>query len=169
MKAFILIILALGGVFLFILNRFSSYEVDNIMYNQAVFELYFDVQKDELEDYFSLPTGTLDSGDYKVICKLPVEPKPFNPQFVELNPLHPMINCNEQYDEDKHVKFEPYELKGVGSKVYLLKDYFRSISMFSEKLSSKNIVRTKSILLDYKKGELNKLVIAKDGVYDYCK
>ena len=103
-----------------------------------------------------------------IVVKLPVKPQAGKAGYVQPVDGSGSINCEEVYDEKKHVKYASYELKKVNPKIYLLKRTNLSLTMLSVNLSRKLIVASQDLVIGYRKGKINHMVISPYRTYHHC-
>ena len=149
---------------------FRIYESNNIMSNQAVFEVYSDLKDDEIDAYFGLEPGTYDKEKYEIVCRLPVNCEGFKPSFRGLNYDLSSIDCGEEYDPSKHIKYDNTELTETGFELYVKLRFGIPLELLDPGtiLVDSKVLVTKPIFFTYKRGKINRIVITKDITYNYC-
>ncbi|MES2864431.1 MAG: hypothetical protein V4666_09960 [Bacteroidota bacterium] len=168
MKKIIGIIIGIIVVLLLILKIFGNYNSNNILRNEACFEVFVD-SKFNYDDFFELPRGTFDTEKHLFICKLPVETEGFRPSYVYVRTDIESIDCNVEFEKSKYVQYQPYELKGTDFEL-LMVDKNTNLSVLNSHLLVEDLfLAKKTFQYDYSKGKINRLVISKYGIHEYCK
>lgn len=168
MKKILLVISTFIVLILLVLRGLMDFNGSSILYNEAVFVLYSDLEDQDVDPFFDLYPGTYNKDLHVVICKLPVEVEGFKDGYTYLNDNLGTIDCTAAYNEEKHVKYKSYELKPSAFKFLLIKKSNRSLMLFSESLHSNSILAEKTYWNIYKKGSINHLVVTRTGLNDYC-
>ena len=168
MKKILLVISVFIILILLLLRGFMDFNASSILYNEAVFILYSDLEDQDVDQFFDLYPGTYNKDLHVVICKLPVEVEGFKEGYVYLNNDLSTIDCTEPYNEEKHVKYKSYELKSSAFKFLLVKKSNRSLMLFSESLHSNSILAEKTHWRVYKKGNINHFVVTNTGLNNTC-
>lgn len=169
MKKTMMVIVSLVAILLVILRGFEFFNAKGILKNEAVFELYLDLNHQEIEAVFNLKPDSYNPEKHQIICKLPVEVEGIKSGYRLVENKVSLINCKEKYNKKKHIKYSPYELKEGGAKLILMQKTSHSLALFSEKLSANYILAARPIYIQYKKGKINHLVISKKGINLFCK
>lgn len=167
MKKTLIIILILIGVFISVIKIFQIYNAKNILKNQAVFEIYLDIPKSNIDEYFGLEKGVFNKDIHSIVCILPVEPGDVKPrsQTVKFNAAG--IDCDEVYDSKKHVKYES-GLNNNSFELVIVNNYYPGKFNVDSGLIRNSIIASKKISFHYNKGKINHIVISDKGAIDYC-
>lgn len=168
MKKGLLVVLSLVVLGYVGIKGFLFFSSKAILNNEAVFELYMDIDPVSIDAMFNLDPGTYNPKEHMVVCKLPVEVQGFKSAYREFRPLLGDINCKEVYNKKKHIKFKSYELKMSGAKLLLLKKTGHALGLFSESLGRRFILGARPIYFNYKKGAINHILLEDTGVRLYC-
>ncbi len=170
MKKILIVILTLLVLLILAVKGFNMLNKHGVLSNEAVFEVYIDMTDDEINKLFGLEEGTFNATNYMLVCKLPVETEGFKSAFKEVKRDVFTIDCTEPYTEGKHVKYVSYELNKTKVASLLVKRRTgRPLELFSERLGANQILGTRQIPFPYSKGKINRIVISKTGIQDYCK
>ena len=142
----------------------SSYRQNNILSNEAVFEIYID--KNQIKEIFSLNQKQLnDIKNYSITCKIPITTNGTFSQYVGVNE-NLNINCDDGYESGKYVRYASYQLEDSNHfELLLIKN---ATSYFDERFDQSKIVSKMPFEFKYRKGEINRIFITKDKIYDYC-
>ena len=151
--------------------RYYTYLDSKYMFNnQTVFEIYSEINENEIDDFFALEPGTFDKNKHKIICKLPVEVPSFSKKMnVIVQFGTEKINCKEEFDPNKHTKYNLSELND-NEAILMIVDNRNMIEVVDFDLPiAGNVYGTVLIKLEYTRGKINHLVISEDGIHEYCK
>jgi hypothetical protein len=150
-----------------IFKIFEIYNTNNILYNQTSFEVYFNVEHQSIDKYFNLPKGTFSEDKHIVICKLPLDIKGFKPIYILTKTDMTKIDCTVEFKKVNLVKYESYELKNTNFELLVVNKNL-NIHNLDMSIGKKFILAKKIINHSYSKGKINRLIITKSGLYDYC-
>jgi len=166
----VLITLALIIVVAFIgIQVFSVYNANNIMSNQAVFKVYTSLDKSDIDDYFDLEAGTFNPQEHYLLCKLPVEVQGMKSGNATVNFNAGNIDCNEVYDERRHIKYDDTELRDGVFTLMIVKSGTPAVLVNPEDmLGSRGIIASKQFQLNYSRGKINHILISEDRNSNYC-
>ena len=167
MKKFLIGIIIIIAILWGILQGFMVYNSQAILYNQASFEIYLDNTLD-INEYFKLTKDTFDIKKHKIVCLLPVDISGFKPNSAIVKTSINNIDCSATFEKGKYIKYEPYELKGT-TFVVMVVNKNASLMLLDSPLGKKLILGQNTLSYNYKKGEINRLVISKNGLSEYCK
>lgn len=170
MKKVLIFILSLIILLILAVKGFNMLNKHGVLSNEAVFEVYIDMTDEEINAIFNLEEGTFTADEYMLVCKLPVETEGFKSAYKEVKRDVFEINCSEPYTEGKHIKYVSYELKdNKVASLLVMKRSGRPLAIFNERLGAKQVLGTRQIPFPYATGKINRLVISKTGIQDYCK
>jgi hypothetical protein len=169
MKKALIILLSLIVIAFIGLRAFSIYNANNIMGNQAVFEVYTDLDKSEIDAYFGLEPGTFDPAKQNIVCYLPVEVKGIKPGATGVNFYSYGIDCNREFDPGRHTKYSNTELRG-STFTLMIVNSGTPLMLIDPKdhLSSRSIVAKKEVRVRYTRGKINHIMISANRAYNYC-
>lgn len=168
MKYFLAIIVMLIALLWCALQVFDGYNSNNILSNQASFEIFFDANELSVDSYFNLPEGTFDPEKHIIFCKLPVDVGGFEVRNVSVRYDLTNIDCNAEFITGKDIKYESNELNNESFELFATK-HIGNLQLFNEQLKSSSILAKRILAYDYEKGKINRLVISEMGFYEYCK
>ncbi len=165
LKRIIIIVISIIAVFLFIVKIFNNYRQNNILSNEAVFEIYID--KNQIKDIFSLDQEQLDNvQNYSITCKIPVNTNGTFSQYVGVSE-NLNINCDEEFESGKYIRYTSYQLENSNHfELFLINS---PNSYFDERFDQSKIIGKLPFEFSYEKGKINRIIITKDKIYDYCK
>lgn len=150
------------------LRIFGNYNSNNLLSNEASFEVFVDTRSFDVDRYFQLSEGTFEKEEYNLICKLPVEVQEFKANYVNVRTDIENIDCNAKFEKGKYTQYEPYELKGSYFELILVNKNANLMALDSP--LGENLIIAKRILsYDYSKGKVNRLIVSESGLYEYCK
>lgn len=164
MKVFFKALLAIIALIIIAFKIFVSYNSDNVLYNEASFEIFLDSKTFDPESYFNLPEGTYDPEKHIVVCKLPVNPEPARPGFIKVRTDLENLDCNSKAE----IQYQPYELNGPVFEIMLV-NKFTNLYTLGLPISKGRILARKSIVYGYHKGEINRLLVSENGFIPYCR
>lgn len=167
MKKFLIVCIGIVVIIYSTLRLFGNYNSNSVLYNQASFEMYMDTNSFNIDTYFSLEKGTFDNEKHIVVCKFPVEIGGFKLAYSLLNTDLSNVDCNEKYQKEKHNIFEPYELKGSNFELVIVNKFTNLITL-NTPIGESKIIAKKVEYCPYKKGEVNRIVLSKNGLTRYC-
>lgn len=147
-----------------IVKIFNSYRQNNILSNEAVFEIYID--KSQIKEIFSLNQEQLkDIEKYSITCKIPVKTNGVFSQYVGVSE-NLNINCDDKYESGKYIRYASYQLENSNHfELLLIKN---SNSYFDERFDQNKIISKVPFEYNYRKGEINRILITTDEINDYC-
>lgn len=155
--------------FLWIIVRlFMFYNANNVLDNQAVFEIYMDGSINNIDEYFNLPKGTYDENKHLIICKLPVSTDRIKPGFVGIRKDLSNIDCRIKYSEGSHIKYEHFELGGNSFELKIVNMHTNLNSLGTLLQQNSNIIGKVAFTYYYDTGKINRLVFSKNRIYEYC-
>jgi hypothetical protein len=147
-----------------IVKGFNSYRQNNILSNEAVFEIYID--KSQIKEIFSINQEQLnDIKNYSITCKIPVKANGTFSQYVGVSE-NLNINCDNRYESGKYIRYASYQLENSNHFELLLIN--NSNSYFDERFDQNKIISKVPFDFNYRKGEINRIFITKDEIYNYC-
>lgn len=168
MKKNLGIIIGLIAIFWVVVTIFGKYNSNNILSDQASFEIFVDKGSFDIDKYFNLPQGTCEKEEYKLVCILPVEVSGFKPNYAPIRTDIKNIDCNASYSKEKNIKYESYELKDLDFQLVLVKKYANLMTLNSP-LGTNSIIAQQYISYKYSKGKINRLIVSVAGIDEYCK
>ena len=168
MKKVLTIIIGIVAVVWIAVRIFGSYNSNNIMSNEASFEIFVDGNSFDVDDFFDLPDGTFDNDKNILICKLPVDVQGFNASHVRIKTDLQNIDCNAKFEKGRYIQYKPYELKGTDFE-FLLVNKNANLEALDSPLGQSLILTKKVLTYDYTKGKINRLVASNSGLSEYCK
>ncbi len=163
------IIIAAAGIYL-AFQIFKYYNSTHILGNQAVFNIYLDTTKNNIDSFFGLKKGTFDKKKDVLICQLPVNVGGFKAKCAIVNFNINGVDCNRTYDNMVDTKYDNSELNGYYFKFLIIKNSGFSATLFDadSPMTWNSIIASKVITTNYRRGKIDNIVISGDSVYDYC-
>jgi hypothetical protein len=156
-------------VAIYLISRiFSYYNSTHILSNQAVFNIYLDLNENDIDSFFGLKKGTFNKKKHTIICQLPVYGNTFKSIPVSFNINN--IDCSREFNNEIDTKYDNSELGGNDFKLVIVKGWGGPIALFDANLPifENSIVSYKDITTNYTRGKINNIVISTNRVYDYC-
>jgi len=168
MKTFKFIIITIAVSYLTI-RIFIYYKATHLFNNEAVFNVYLDIKKDSIDNFFGLKKGTIDKEHYSIICQRPVNPKGYQPKSVFLRSDLKTIDCDHSFDKDIDAKYDNTELYGKSFMLYVIKGGALVAFFDADRpLDHSIIIAGKEMTVDYSTGKINNIIITADSAYNYC-
>lgn len=157
------------GIIVLLFNYFNYYKSTHVMSSEVCFEVYLD-SKVDIDAFFGLAKNTYDEKKHKIICQYPVKISGFKTNSTIVKQHVKEIDCEQDYDEKTHLKYEAYEINGNEFKLILANKHVDEILLSYPALlsNSQNILATQSFNFNYKKGKINRIIITNDGILEYC-
>lgn len=167
MRTFLGVIIGIVLILVLTIKIFGHYKSTSVLSNEAAFEVYCDTNLIDVDEYFDLPKGSFHQDSHVMVCKLPVEIQDFKPSYAFVKTDLTNIDCNEEYQEEKHLKYEPFELKGTTFVVMLVKRNANLLILDTP--GGANFIVAKKVMsyADFK-GKINRLQLSKNGFNEYC-
>ncbi|OAQ43502.1 hypothetical protein A5893_17225 [Pedobacter psychrophilus] len=168
MKKVLGIIIGIVVILWIAMRIFGGYNSNNILSNEACFEIFIDSDSFNVDKYFDLPEGTFDKDKDILICKLPVEVQGFKASHVIVRTDLKDIDCNAKFKKGDYIQYEPYELKGSDFELLIVKKN-ANLVVLNTPIGQTLILAKKNLSYDYSKGKVNRLVVCVSGLSEYCK
>ncbi|NQX86662.1 MAG: hypothetical protein HRT67_12295 [Flavobacteriaceae bacterium] len=168
MKKVLGVIIGIVAVLWIALKIFGKYDSNNVLYNQASFEIYLDIKNLDINKYFRMTKDTFDIQKHKIVCLLPVEVQGFKPTSTLVRSDLNNIDCNVTIKNSRLIDYEPYELKGSNF-TFMIVNKNASTQLLDSPLGKKLILSQKRINHTYSKGKINRLVLSENGFNEHCK
>lgn len=170
MKKALVILVALVVVFLIGMRIFGMYNHSHVLSNQAIFNVYTDLNQGNIDAYFGLEKGTYNESQHMLLCQLPVDVRGFKPKCLPLRTDVQAIDCAHEFDPKTDVKYDNAQLEGNVFKLIVMPKGNTPVNMidFEMPLYKSKIIAYKDVAFNYKKGEISNIVFSANGVRDYC-
>lgn len=168
MKKILGILVAIVTLLCIALIVFKRANGTSVMSNQASFEIYFDTNGLSVDRFFNLPEGSFDPEKHIIICKLPVDVQGFKAKNAIVRQDLSNIDCNAEYTEGRDVKYDATELNNSYFEFLAVNKHGRNLQMFDERMGAASILAKRPMPMSFSKGKINRLVVSKSGVYEFC-
>lgn len=145
---------------------FSCNNSNGLKSHQACFEFYFDHNIFDADEFFKLPDGIFNKEEHVIICKLPLKVNNSKASNFIVKTNITSINCNENYINGKHIKYESYELTEKKLEVFVIDK--RKLKTLKKELEDNSILAKRTLKFYYEKGRINRLLITHKSVTNYC-
>lgn len=164
----LLFVVIVGFIILYIASKgFLLYKQHNLLNNEAVVTIYFNMDEKDIDAYFNLPKGTFDKNKNYIYCSLKRDNSSLLDEYCNLRIVRgndKNINCEEEFSNEKHLRFNKNEIGNYKTLYIRLSTNPNSITSSSSYAD----IATKTENIDFQFGKINNFIISKDGIENYC-
>lgn len=167
MKKFLFIVVAIVMLFYLSIKIFENYKDNNLLKNEAVVNVYFNIPEDEIDVYFDLEKGTFDKNKHAVVCSLEKNEGYMLDYYYNLPIFRTTdgINCKEEFSIEKHRRFNKNDVNSYSNMIVRLLN--SSANSYTAEPSSATIAKKyEEININF--GKINHIVVSKKGTSHYC-
>ena len=147
---------------------YQNYKSNYLSNNEAVVNIYFKIDENEIDNYFKLPKGTYDKNKHFIYCSLKAENRISSNDYYNL-PLfrfsNNKINCGEEFSVENHIRLRKEDISNYKTLYVRLSTDSNSIT----NESSTKEVASKIENIDFKFGKINNFILLSEGIVNACK
>ncbi|UOX33291.1 hypothetical protein LXD69_14755 [Flavobacterium sediminilitoris] len=167
MKKFFYFVLILIALLYISVKVFQNYKENNLLKNEAVVNIYFNLPEEEIDSYFGLEKGTFDKTKHTILCSFQKQNNYLLDYYYNLSIYNgtDLINCDEKFSIEKHRRFKKYDINSSTMIVRLVN--IRSSNNYSANISN-SIIAKKEEYINIGFGKINNIILDKNGASHYC-